>query len=248
MYLLYNLFTVLVNFQSERPRKEVDYTMSDTIYDDSDHDVGNSRSEHLEGRAASADLLAAGDSMTSPSKVNRNEIVDQEPSGECLGRGSSFYQDKSALETTVIGSNWSKNEDIHSGDQLPNDYLTMGGGFCLDDDDTNPDPGGLASPTKAATSDSDLPSPSSFADNRNSTSKSNQPINRPNGTMDILQQEENSSLVDTSHAKNNTNDTKENSESSLLQKIPPDDGDHALNDSGRYLRAMPNLRRKRRKS
>lgn len=212
--------------RSGRPRKKVDYAMCDSIDDGSDQDDGNSQNKKSESRASSADFVDAGNGVMSPSKINTSEIVDQVSPRRGYQEGDWVSAEKVAPETRVLQSCSSKNDDILAVAQSSNDYLTMGGGFCLDEDDASMNLGGLASPTRATTSDSDLP---------------NQSSNNPTERMDIGQQVESRGRLDTCHVKQNAEGSTD------INRASRDD-DAAVNKPVRSLRAMPNLRKRGRKS
>lgn len=205
--------------------------MCESADDGSEQDVGNSQNKKAESRASSADLVDADNAVTSLSKINTNEIVDQVSPREGFQGGGWICADKIAPEISVLQSSSSKNDDNLAVAQSPNDYLTMGGGFCLDEDDPNMDSGGLASP-KRATSDSDLPNRSSSFDDRICPSNPRQSSNNPTEITDRSQQVESRGRMDTCHIKSNADGSS----------------DVAPNEPVRSLRAMPNLRKKRRKS
>lgn len=233
------IIVTLMNFQSGRTRKKVDYAMSDSADDGSEEDVENSQNTKAESRASSADLVA-DNAVTSPGKINTSEIVDQvSPREGFQGGGGICADDKIAPEISVLQSSSSKNDDILVVTQPPNDHLTMGGGFCLDENDPYMNSGGLASPTKATTPNSDLPNQSSSFDDRNCPSNPRQSSNNPTEITDRGQQVESQGRVDPCHI-NNTGCTD------IIGGSLDDNG--AANEPIRSLRAMPNLRKKRRKS
>ncbi|KAL3526027.1 hypothetical protein ACH5RR_014399 [Cinchona calisaya] len=226
--------------RSGRPRKEVDYTMCSLRSDDPYLDDGSSKEDNEARKDLSADLLGPYFADV-PSIISEGEHIYQESSGDCIKNGDGFCADKAKEDMETGQLNSGATDDIVSDTQLSTEYLTVGGGFCLDEEDTELNlQGSTHCPMKVTAFESDPPNCSDLREDDN--------INSPTRTIDPVEEAGRTGRVDTSYTSNQNPDGNTNSdwsEVAISQEVINED-DYGK-DSSRSLRAMPNLRRKRRK-
>lgn len=223
--------------RSRRPRKEVNYYELNSKSDDPNW-VDESCMEGSGARKESpADMLADLTSAV-PSKIKN---LDQEPSWEFLEKGDGYGVGKAKEGMGTGQLNSVPANDIVSDTQLSKEYLTGGGGFCLDEDTTDGDMQGSAKcPGEVTTFESDPSKRSGLGEDDISKS--------PTRTVNPIQAERLGSLDTLYTTTKNPDESakRDRSEVAGFQEIISDN-DYGK-DSSRYFRAMPNLRRKRRKT
>lgn len=230
---------LIVKLQSERCRKEVNYMASSLPFDDANQDDGNSSDDNAARKESSADLFEVGCSAAIPSKVSISEHIDQKLPVHCFEKDEGFCMDKAKKDIGSGQLSSNPTVDFVSDTRLSKEYFTMGGGFCLDENDTDIDlQGSTNCPVKGATFDSDSPNCLDLGEGES--------VMTPTSTMNLVEEAEKVGKVDASCAcqipDNNMNSN--HTEVGILQENVHEDG----KDSSRSLRAMPNLRRKRRKT
>ncbi|XP_027074709.1 DNA repair protein UVH3 isoform X1 [Coffea arabica] len=227
--------------RSRRPRKEVNYSEFNLKSDDPDSGDESSREGSGARKVSSADML---EDLTAavPSKINESENLDQELSWEFLEKGDGYGVGKAKEDMGTDQLNSSPSNDIVSDTELSKEYLSVGGGFCLDEDTTDGDlQGSSKCPGKVTTFESDPSKCSGLGEDEISKS--------PTRAVNPVQAGRLGNL-DTSYTTTTKNPdesaNRDRSEVASIQEIISDD-DYDK-DSSRYFRAMPNLRRKRRKT
>lgn len=220
-------------FQSTRHRKAVKYTLNDLEIDDTSRtgqDNGNSSDKEAGEKEPFEDEGIVGDAASSPSKTNHLIVKDpsKEESSPCV-----YVEIEGAEAETRMGLLGS---DQNGEAELSPDYLKMGGGFCLDeDDDKDKDPSECASsPARAI----------SFKNHGTSHYSGN--LEEAEHDIDMVPTQLASSTLRASNPDCPNATTNENISSVAISQENVE-GDGCGARSVRSLSAMPYLRRKRRK-
>jgi len=183
-------FILSCNLQSRRARKDVNYADGDEENDEPTVFPNSTSQTRCIGEAAEQQLSQC------PKVANSSgvtELTSEGPppgdglAGDCLVEGGGFCadEDQPAVENDLVGSI----QNAQSFFEADEEYLQMGGGFCVEDEDQEGN-----EPAGDASERSDLPmSPESTSDNqalpkarelspndRNNTSTSNYVENTEN--------------------------------------------------------------------
>lgn len=219
-----------MKFQSGLPRREVNYTMSDMEFDDPDEDDGKHSHENAATKEPFSNVTDAGFSGNVPSKIKGMEHTDPELSGECIGMGGSFSLDKAKPDKATDQRSNFQTAECLSKTQLSEEYeyLSMGGGFCLNEDDGKD---GNMHSTRGTLCDSDPPYWSDLGEDENGAT--------PTRTMNSRKEVERIGEEKVSRA--NQNSHHNDSDGNRFEK-------NTNEESLSSLRAMPNLKRKRKKN
>ncbi|CAI9111074.1 OLC1v1011209C1 [Oldenlandia corymbosa var. corymbosa] len=130
--------------RSGRPRKAVNYALNDIELDEPNQDDGNPNKENLAGKEPCADMPEAGYSAAVPSKIQAVGRTDPEFNVECTGLDESSHLNEAKQDKVTDQLSACPVADSLTESQLSGDYLTTGGGFCLDEDDTAENVQGLS--------------------------------------------------------------------------------------------------------
>ncbi|XP_022845034.1 DNA repair protein UVH3-like [Olea europaea var. sylvestris] len=210
--------------RSERPRKVVNYTVSDEFHDP---DI-----EGQEGEKCDEDSVAKADIGTIKSNVN-----------EDLEDGGGFCVDEMEHENCMDKINASQT-DGPSIETSSNEHLKFGGGFCLDEEGEEME--GVepaSSPMRATISvNSD---PFDMSDDVLENPQIDVSISTPTRTSDGV---ECGRGIGASNTEPNTNAAIRSDCSKASTFLNDTEEDETRNGPLRPLRAMPNLRRKKRKT
>lgn len=126
----------LIIFQSKRPRKAVNYANDDLEIDDEGKslDQGNQKRSNEEAteHETSRNQSLCGDATADFSRKNLQKGEDCAPdlSRDFQEAGGFMGVDKNERDQLD-----SRDDDPTSTDDFSKDYLTMGGGFCVDEDE-----------------------------------------------------------------------------------------------------------------
>ncbi|CAI9758615.1 unnamed protein product [Fraxinus pennsylvanica] len=218
--------------RSERPRKVVSYTVSDEFHDP---DI-----EGQEGEKCDEDSIAKESFVDQadivPTKSNANEVGDLEV-------GGGFCVDEMEHGNSMDKINVRQNDVPSIKTQSSNEYLKFGGGFCLDEEGEEME--GVepaSSPMRATiTVNSD---PFDMLDDAQENHQLDESISTPTRTSDGVECGRSTGATNTEPNMNHAIRSDCSKVSTLLNDTEEDE---TRNGPSRSLRAMPNLRRKRRK-
>lgn len=216
--------------------------MSYTDLEDDDHNkVERSFSEEEPMRELVQDPSYAQGSPGDLGKMN--EDVFKGDSREeflmaSLETGGGFGIDGTEMESDSVQLVCGDDTNPFSGDQSSKDYLMSGGGFCLEEDDTNNESGDFAPDHTIPEENSDFSHQSSIQEENPETDLDQLDSNR-------LSKEE---TMDASETEPNLNETanEDTPKVAIFQENIVEDDD-LITGSTKSLRPMPNLRKKRRK-
>nr|GMC59385.1 DNA repair protein UVH3 isoform X1 [Ipomoea batatas] len=219
--------------RSERPRKVVSYT---DLEDDDHNKVEHSFSEEPMKRELVQDPSYGQGSPGDLGKIN--EDVFKGDSGEEFLMASlepgGFGMDGTGMESVSAELVCSDDNNPLSGDQLSKDYLMCGGGFCLEEDDANTELGDLAPGT--------IPEENSDFSHQSSIQEEDLETDLDQLDSNQLNKEETMRASETEPYLNE--DSPKPKVAIPQENIVEDD---LITGSVKSLRAMPNLKKKRRK-
>lgn len=228
-----------MKFQSQRHRKIVNY--SEKRDDESDKDDGDSTAEKLERREAGVDVDVAERYPADSSKMNENDA-------------SNDYcpQELPNLETNAGGAEmestaqpiFDETYDPIPGDLLSKEYLKMGGGFCLEENDGDMEHEINASSPILSVEGSDIYNSSQLLGDENNGNASNQLISSPSRKTSEKQCEAGIGASEIEQDLHNTTNITCNDVSPHLENM----GKNDYVSSSVFLRAMPNLRKRKKNS
>lgn len=128
--------------RSKRPRKAVNYANDDVEIDDEGKslDQGNQKCTNEEAREhePSRDQIICGDAAADFSGKNQQKAEDSSP-GEDLCGDYPETEGVMCMDENEIGQLDSRDDDPTFADEYSEDYLKMGGGFCLEEDEKDKD-------------------------------------------------------------------------------------------------------------
>ncbi|XP_004233336.1 DNA repair protein UVH3 [Solanum lycopersicum] len=225
--------------RSQRHRKIVNY--SEKRDDESDKDDGDSTAEKLERREAGVDVDVAERYPADSSKMNENDA-------------SNDYcpQELPNLETNAGGAEmestaqpiFDETYDPIPGDLLSKEYLKMGGGFCLEENDGDMEHEINASSPILSVEGSDIYNSSQLLGDENNGNASNQLISSPSRKTSEKQCEAGIGASEIEQDLHNTTNITCNDVSPHLENM----GKNDYVSSSVFLRAMPNLRKRKKNS
>lgn len=235
--------------QSTRPRKAVKYAINDSDGDElaeASQDIGSSV---VGGKALLANRVStAYHASASALKHHELDHLIVETSSNNIQSGSGFCQDKTEINIGTGHVNLDHNDYTHSN--ADEDYLKTGGGFCFEDDNVDNDTGKSAcSPTKVILHDDDnISNCSPFINDTESDIWYNpsQSVLNSGSVGEIQAGEHTDRPYDTPNQGNtDVTNTIKKKHANVAQSSNIVVGDDPGARSGRFLSAMPNLRRKR---
>ncbi|XP_059284468.1 DNA repair protein UVH3 isoform X1 [Lycium ferocissimum] len=253
--------------RSERHRKIVNYSdLRDDESDEADKDNGDSATEKLERRESGADVGIAECYPADSSKMNENDASNDYSPQELSNLETGGTERESTVQPSFL-----ETYDPVPGDVLSEEYLKMGGGFCLEEDDgdmehetkaskeeylkmgggfcSEEDDRDMAHETKATSpilsvECSDIYSSSHLLGDENCGNASNQLISSPSKKTSEKQCEAGIGASEIDQDLNNTTNTTCRKVS--LHQENMENNDYA--SSSVFLRAMPNLRKRKKNS
>ncbi|KAF3628664.1 DNA repair protein UVH3 [Capsicum annuum] len=232
--------------RSERHRKIVnDSEMGDDESDKADKDDGDSTTEKLERRESGADVGIAECYPADSSKMNENDASDDYCLQELSNLETSAGIDTglAEMESTVQPS-FDETYDPVSGDLLSKEYLKMGGGFCLEENDDGDMEHEIKASSPILSVDySDIYSSSQPLGDENCGNASNQFVSSYSRKTSEKQCEAGIGAAEIVQDLNKTDIT--------FHKVSPHQENMEKNDyesNSVFLRAMPNLRKRKKNS
>ncbi|KAL6952791.1 hypothetical protein U1Q18_048908, partial [Sarracenia purpurea var. burkii] len=238
--------------KSTRARKAVKYSLDDL-------DVDELEKENCSDKEAVQkpyeDHALVGDTATDPGEKNQHKVGDHSfekgSGGDYLEMGGGFCMEEAEPELRTGQLNLGQNSDPHFEAEFSKEYLNTGGGLCPDEDGTSKDPYKRASKLATAfiSANADTAHFSSSVVEADPDIRSVQSISSPTKAPDGF---EDRLRTDTCDGKldldSSTPIISDDRSSSVIS--PPENTrkDYSGTASINSLCAMPNLRRKRRKS
>ncbi|XP_049371171.1 DNA repair protein UVH3 [Solanum verrucosum] len=232
--------------RSQRHRKIVNYSEKrDDEFDKDDKDDGDSTTEKLERRESGADVDIAERYPADSSKMNENDASNDYCPQELpnLETNAGVDAGGAEMESTVQPS-FDETSDPIPGDLLSKEYLKMGGGFCLEENDGDMEHEINASSPILSVECSDIYNSSQLFGDENSGNASNQLVSSPSRKTSEKQCEAGIGASEIEQDINNTTNITCNDVSPHLENM----GNNDYVSSSVFLRAMPNLRKRKKNS
>ncbi|MCD9638800.1 hypothetical protein HAX54_022953 [Datura stramonium] len=232
--------------RSERHRKIVNYSeMRDDDSDKADKDDIDFIAEKLERRESGADVGIAEHYPADSSKMNENDAITYYCAQELSNLETSAGKDAGGteMESTLLPS-FDEAYDPVPRDLLSKEYLKMGGGFCLEENDGGMEHEINASSPMLSVECSDIHNSSQLLGGENCGNASNQLVSSPARKTSEKQCEAGIGASEIEQDLNNTTDI-------TCHKVSPHQENIENNDyvsSSVFLRAMPNLRKRKKNS
>lgn len=233
--------------RSERHQKVVNYSEKrDDESDKNDKDDGDSTTGKLERRESGGYVGVAEHYPADSSKMNENDASNDYCSPELsnLGNSAGVDTDGAEMESTVQPS-FDETDDPIPGDLLSKEYLKMGGGFCLEETDEDMEHEINASSPILSVECSDIYNSSQLLGDENCRSASNQLVSSPSIKRSGKQCEAGIGAPEVEQDLNNTTNITCN-KLSPHQELTEKNNDYV--SSSVFLRAMPNLRKRKKNS
>ncbi|XP_016496710.2 DNA repair protein UVH3 [Nicotiana tabacum] len=230
--------------RSERHRKIVNYSEGrDDESDKVDKDDGDSTTDKLERRESGADVGIVERCPDDSSNMTENDVSnDYCPQGLSNPETSADVNTGGAEMESAVQPSFGEMDDPVPGDLLSKEYLKMGGGFCLEEDDGDMEHEINASSPILSVGCSDINNSSQLLGNEICGNASNQFVSSPST---------NKKQCDARIGASENEQDLDNTTNSTCQKVSAHQENMEDNDyvSGSvFLRAMPNLRKRKKNS
>ncbi|KAJ8544960.1 hypothetical protein K7X08_017543 [Anisodus acutangulus] len=227
--------------RSERHRKIVNYSETkDDGSDKADKDDGDFTTGKLERRESGSDVGIAERYPVDSSKMNENDVSNDYCPQELSNLETSVAVDTCGTEMEyTVQTSFDETYDPVPGDLLSKEYLKMGGGFCLEEDDGDMEHEINASSPILSVECSDIYNSSQLLGDENCGNASNKSVSSPSRKTSEEQCEAGIGASKIEQANITCYEV-----SAHQQNMENNDNV----SSSVFLRAMPNLRKRKKNS
>lgn len=235
-----------MKFQSERHRKIVNYSEGrDDESDKVDKDDGDSITDKLERRESGADVGIAERCPDDSSNMTENDVSnDYCPEGLSNPETSADVDTGGAEMESAVQPSFGEMDDPVPGNLLSNEYLKMGGGFCSEEDDGAMEHEINASSPILSVECSDINNSSQLLGDEICGTASNQFLSSPSAKTSKKQCDARIGASENEQDLDNATNSTCHKVSSYQENT--EDNDYVLGSV--FLRAMPNLRKRKKNS
>ncbi|CAN4081724.1 unnamed protein product [Withania somnifera] len=226
----------------ERQRKIVNY--SEMMDDGPDKDDGDFSCEKLERRGSGADVGIAERYPADSGKMNGNDDTSNDYCPQELSNletSACVDTDGAEMECTLQPS-FDEIYDPIPGDRLSKEYLKMGGGFCLEENDGDMEHEINAASLISSVEGSDIYNSSQLLGDENCGNASNQLVSSPSKTSEKRCE----AGIGVSEIEHDLNTTTISCHKALPHQEYMENNDCVSGSV--FLRAMPNLRKRKKNS